>query len=270
MEPAQLKDRPALRIERFYPRAPEKVWRAWTDPQALSRWFGPGPGECVSLAELDVRVGGRYRIVFGGADGKAHEVCGAYREVARQRRLVFTWTWPRTTPERESVVTIQLDAAPGGTLLILSHEQFFDESARDGHRRGWTESLARLEEALVAEPPRTALETVRSYFTALQGGGSWQPFLAEDLVFTSFTSPLKQLHGKAAYLESTRRFFSMVASVEVRDLIVQEGKVCALTRYALRPPHGVPIDCHVAEVFAVEDAKIRSLAIYFDSAPFPK
>ena len=53
-------DQPRLDITRVYPVAPEKVWRAWTDPQALRRWFGPGEPDSVTSAELDVRVGGRY------------------------------------------------------------------------------------------------------------------------------------------------------------------------------------------------------------------
>jgi uncharacterized protein YndB with AHSA1/START domain len=51
-------EKPSLSIARSYPVAPEKVWRAWTDPQAVKQWWGPGPGEPVSLAELDVLQGG--------------------------------------------------------------------------------------------------------------------------------------------------------------------------------------------------------------------
>lgn len=64
MEITQLAEKPSLTLKRFYPVAPEKVWRAWTDPQALKKWWGPGRGEPVSVAQLDVRVGGRFRIVF--------------------------------------------------------------------------------------------------------------------------------------------------------------------------------------------------------------
>jgi uncharacterized protein YndB with AHSA1/START domain len=106
----------------------------------------------VSAAELDVRVGGRFRIVFGGPDGKAHEVQGVYREVVPNRKLVFTWTWPRTTPERESLVSIVFREVRrdegAGTELDFRHEQLFDEAVRDGHRRGWTESLAKLDDYL--------------------------------------------------------------------------------------------------------------------------
>lgn len=144
MDQARLAEKPFLVLTRRYPAAPEKVWRAWTDPDAVKRWWGPGSGEPVSLAELDLRVGGRFRIVFGGPDGNEHECSGIYREVVPHRRLVFTWTWPRTTPERESLVTVELRADGGGTELVFRHEQLFDEKARDDHKRGWSESLVKL------------------------------------------------------------------------------------------------------------------------------
>ena len=142
------RQKPFLNLVRAYPVAPEKVWRAWTDAQALKKWWGPGPGEPVAVAELDVRVGGRFRIVFGGPQGTAHEVQGTYQEVVPNRKLVFTWTWPNSTPERESVVTIVFRAADGGTELDFRHEQLFDEKVRDDHKRGWTGSLDKLEKFL--------------------------------------------------------------------------------------------------------------------------
>ena len=148
MDTTSLAEKPSLTLTRSYPVPPERVWRAWTDPQALKRWFGPGGEEPVSVADLDVRKGGRFRIVFGGADGKAHEVQGVYREVVPHRKLVFTWTWPNSTPERESVITIELGAAGGGTELVFRQEQFFDATVRDGHQRGWTESFVKLEKFL--------------------------------------------------------------------------------------------------------------------------
>ena len=145
MEPAGLAEKPSLALTRNYPVAPEKVWRAWTDAEAVKRWWGPGPGEPVSLAELDVRVGGRFRIVFGGTDGKMHECAGVYKQVQPNRKLVFTWSWHNTTPESISVVTITFHAVDDGTQLRFKHEQLFDEKARDDHRRGWSESFAKLE-----------------------------------------------------------------------------------------------------------------------------
>jgi uncharacterized protein YndB with AHSA1/START domain len=103
----------------------------------------------MAAVELDVRAGGRFRIVFGGPKGDEHEVQGVYREVVPNRRLVFTWTWPRTTPERESVITITFKAAGGGTDLEFLQEQFFDEAVRDGHKRGWSETFVKLERVVL-------------------------------------------------------------------------------------------------------------------------
>ena len=152
MEQADLKNKPALTLERHYPVAPQKVWRAWTDPKALSQWFGPGglgDPQTVSLAELDVRVGGRFRLVFGGPDGNEHEAAGVYKEVAPNRKLVFTWTWPNSTPERVSLITILFKPAGGGTDFEFRHEQFYDEAVRDNHKRGWSETFVKLEAFLL-------------------------------------------------------------------------------------------------------------------------
>jgi uncharacterized protein YndB with AHSA1/START domain len=148
METTRLAEKPSLNLRRHYPVSPEKVWRAWTDPQALKLWWGPGGPEAVSVVQLDLRVGGRFRIVFGGPRGDDHEVQGTYREVVPNRKLSFTWTWPRTTPERESLVTILFKPDGGGTALDFVHAQHFDEAVRDGHLRGWSEAFVKLERFL--------------------------------------------------------------------------------------------------------------------------
>lgn len=148
MEQAKLKEKPFLALNRSYPVAPEKVWRAWTDPEAIKRWWGPGGNDPVPVAQLDVRVGGRFRIVFGGPEGRDHECAGVYREVVPNRKLVFTWTWPNSTAERESLVTIVFKRVGSGTELEFRHEQLFDETVRDNHERGWSESFAKLERFL--------------------------------------------------------------------------------------------------------------------------
>ena len=135
--------KPSLTLKRRLNAPPAKVYAAWTDPTQIKRWFGPTQVEALSAA-ADVRVGGRYRIVMRGSDGEEHDVSGVYREVVPNEKLVFTWAW-RTTPERESLVTVTLKADGSGTILTLTHEQFFDEPARDRHRSGWTGALDKLE-----------------------------------------------------------------------------------------------------------------------------
>jgi ketosteroid isomerase-like protein len=82
---------------------------------------------------------------------------------------------------------------------------------------------------------------------------------------------VKRITGRAAYLDATKRFYSMITSMEVRELMVDGDRACALTRYQLQPPRGGPAFLSdVAEVFGVRDGRISSLDIYFDTSPFPK
>jgi uncharacterized protein YndB with AHSA1/START domain len=141
--------RAGLRITRRYPASPEKVWRAWTEPQALSAWFGPGDTNSVVIAELDVRPGGKYRIRFRTPDGEEHEVGGVYEEVLPGRRLVFSWAW-HSTPDRISRVTVELAPDNGGTVLELLHDRFVDDQARTNHQRGWAGTFAKLDALLAS------------------------------------------------------------------------------------------------------------------------
>ena len=138
-----LATKPSLTLKRRLNAPPAKVYAAWTEPAKIARWFGPQGAE-VLRAEADVRVGGRYRVIFRVPDGDEHDVSGVYREVVPNQKLVFTWAWI-STPERESLVTVALKRDGDGTLLTLTHEQFFDEAARDRHRSGWSGVLDNLE-----------------------------------------------------------------------------------------------------------------------------
>ena len=143
-------EKPALRLQRRYPVACEKVWRAWTDPQALSAWFGSAEPGSVLVADLDVRPGGKYRIRFR-MRGEEHEVGGTYEEVRPHERLAFLWAW-HSTPDRVSRVQLTLRPVPEGTELQLLHHRFVDEAARTNHERGWTVFLANLERCLTSGP----------------------------------------------------------------------------------------------------------------------
>ncbi len=137
--------KPSLTLKRRLKATPAKVFQAWTDPEKIVRWFGPHETVANSVrAEVDLRPGGRYRMNFDTLDGERHQVGGVYREVAPDSRLVFTWAW-HSTPERESLVTVTIVPDGDGSLLTLHHEQFFDQKARDGHERGWTGTLDKLE-----------------------------------------------------------------------------------------------------------------------------
>ncbi|WNC88507.1 SRPBCC domain-containing protein [Paraburkholderia sp. FT54] len=106
-------------------------------------WMHPG-GADVVRAELDVRVDGRYAIVYRKPDGNEVEVNGRYLEVVPERKLVFTWVW-RYSPEHESQVTLLLEPDGDGTWLTLTHERLADDAQCEDHRRGWTDGIDSLE-----------------------------------------------------------------------------------------------------------------------------
>ncbi len=142
---ATVTTKPSLTIKRRFNAPPEKVYAAWTDPEKLAHWMGPAGTKSVQ-AECDLRVGGRYAIKMIMPDDE-HNVSGVYREVVPNEKIVFTWAW-RSTPERESLVTVTFKKDGDGTIMTLLHEQFFDEKARDDHNRGWTGTMDKLENYL--------------------------------------------------------------------------------------------------------------------------
>lgn len=144
-----------LRITRTFAAPREKVFRAWTDPKELKRWFAPSDDFSTPIAEVDLRVGGKYRIQMKAPDGQVHTMHGTYREVTPPAKLVFTWAWeevgcggPEMTPEQETLVTLEFHDRGGTTEIILTHEFFPTVKARDSHDEGWTGCLNRLEKTL--------------------------------------------------------------------------------------------------------------------------
>jgi uncharacterized protein YndB with AHSA1/START domain len=135
--------KPSLTLKRRLKAPPAKVFAAWTDPEKVKVWMGPGEIKALRV-ETDLRVGGRFRWVMQAPDGEEHDVSGVYREVVANRKLVFTWAW-KSTPERESLVTVEIKPDGDGSLLTLTHEQFFDADARDRHQGGWTSALDKME-----------------------------------------------------------------------------------------------------------------------------
>jgi uncharacterized protein YndB with AHSA1/START domain len=143
-------ERPSLTIVRCINGPPAKVYAAWTEPALMVRWWGPDGGPVLS-AEADPRVGGRFRVAFQTLNGENHVCSGEYREVVPDRKLIFTWQWI-TMPERQSLVEITLRPIAGGTELTITHSQFFDEAARDGHAWGWNGAFDKLETMFEVAP----------------------------------------------------------------------------------------------------------------------
>jgi len=136
-------DVPALRLERTFAAPRERVFRAWTDAAELSRWFAPTDEHTTKVIELEIRVGGRYRVEMHAPSGNVHTVTGIFREIDPPERLVFTWAW-EGKDMGETLVTLEFQDRGGSTDLVLTHELFPTQELRDEHNRGWDGCLTRL------------------------------------------------------------------------------------------------------------------------------
>ena len=131
-----------LRIVRRLPATPEVVFAAWTDAASLKTWMCPGSTH-VSTAELDVRVGGHFRIVMRQAESETVHT-GVYREICPPERLAFTWSSTATRGE-VTLVTVELRPQGDATELILTHEGLPDADSAAQHESGWQRIAANLE-----------------------------------------------------------------------------------------------------------------------------
>jgi len=89
-----------VRIERTFAAPAEDVFDAWTSPEVMRRWLHPAPDWETPEAEVDLRVGGRVRVVMRRPDGSEVEARGEYTLIDRPRRLVMTWTFGRRPLQR--------------------------------------------------------------------------------------------------------------------------------------------------------------------------
>jgi uncharacterized protein YndB with AHSA1/START domain len=138
-----------LVIERVFKASPEKIFRAWTDPAILVKWWGPEGFKAAPDCQMDVRVGGAWRATMVSPQGEAHVSSGVYREIAPPKRLVFTWGWEEHGKRgHETVVEISFEPARDGTRMRFVQSIFETTNSRDMHSQGWTSSFSNLERVL--------------------------------------------------------------------------------------------------------------------------
>jgi uncharacterized protein YndB with AHSA1/START domain len=140
-----------LVITRILDAPPSLVFKVWTRPEHLARWWGP-EGFTVPSCKMDVRPGGAYRFRMRSAEGTDHWLQGVYREIVEPVRLVFTWVWEDSEgkPGHETLVTVTFSEDGGKTRLTMRQAVFESTTARDAHQGGWASCLDRLA-AYVAE-----------------------------------------------------------------------------------------------------------------------
>jgi uncharacterized protein YndB with AHSA1/START domain len=133
-------------IKRVFAASAERVFAAWTQSDLLKQWMGPGP-VTVSVAEVDLVVGGAYKLVMNDPEGGTHIPSGTYEEIVANEKLVFSWSWADS--DEVTRVTIELrEVGNNETELTLTHVGFAATEVRDHHEEGWNGCLDKLATAL--------------------------------------------------------------------------------------------------------------------------
>ena len=112
---------------------------------------------------------------------------------------------------------------------------------------------------------KTTKEIIGQYYNEIKIKGDWQSFISDDI---TFTGPGQLTHTKNAYVEATTRFLQVVKQLKINEFIVENNKACITVEYNLQSPSGNTGSCEVAEVLMVNDNKIYSSCIFFDTAAF--
>ena len=142
-----MSDGHVVRIERTFAASAEEVFDAWTSPEVMRRWFHPGPDWATPEAEVDLRVGGRVRVVMRQPDGTEGAAQGEYTLIDRPRRLVMTWTFD-DEPSNEQLIELSFTESEGSTTVLLVNSRISTDERRESQNWGWNGCLEQLERAI--------------------------------------------------------------------------------------------------------------------------
>ena len=140
---------PVVRVQRRIAAPPAAVFDAWTHPDVLRDWWSASADLRPGSIEVDLRVGGAFRLAMVDADGVEHVAVGEYVTVDRPVRLSFTWNWLESHADAAdgngTLVDVSFAPDGDGTLVTLTHTGIRSEESRASHARGWTGCLDSLE-----------------------------------------------------------------------------------------------------------------------------
>jgi len=135
-----------VQLEVLLPAPIEKVWKAWTEPGSITKWFGSDPNGKVLNAVLNVCPGGFFEITFQDSNRTEHTSFGVYSFVREFTSLAFSWNW-KSEPGVESIVTVELKSENNFTRMLFRHEHL-GKSSQHNYEEGWKSTFLKLERSL--------------------------------------------------------------------------------------------------------------------------
>ncbi|MGX5845722.1 SRPBCC domain-containing protein [Mesorhizobium sp. PL10] len=139
----------ALTITRIFEAPRALVYKMWTEPHHMKRWWGPR-GYTTLSAQVDMRLGGFWRVHSRKYDGTEVAEQGVFRQIVEAERLVFTHAWEEDDGSlgHETLVTVTFADDGDKTIMVFHQAEFLTIESRDGHLQGWGESFDMLKEYL--------------------------------------------------------------------------------------------------------------------------
>ena len=150
-QPPQAPSETELVIERLLDAPRARVWKAWTEPDLLARWFFP-KGCTIENPSFDVREGGAYACDYRASDGSVFRLRGVFETLTPPERLIFTHGWAdqNGVVEHHPRVTVDLEAVGDQTRVTVRQTGLADKASRDSHLEGWTQAIGHLARLLDA------------------------------------------------------------------------------------------------------------------------
>jgi uncharacterized protein YndB with AHSA1/START domain len=148
-------------ITRIFDAPRDLVFKAWTEPERVMRWWGPKGFTC-PVCKIDLRPGGVYFNCMHSPDGKDYWSRGVFKEIVKPERIVCTDSFAdekgnKVSPRQygmspdwpdEAIITVTMDEHGGKTSFTLQHAPIKPGKERDMCHQGWSESLDKLEDYL--------------------------------------------------------------------------------------------------------------------------
>jgi uncharacterized protein YndB with AHSA1/START domain len=132
-----------VRIERTFTASADDVFDAWTSPEVMRRWLHPNPDWATPVAEVDLRVGGKVRVVMRKPDGSEVEAQGEYTLIDRSHRLAMTWSFD-DDPSNEQLIELSFSESGGSTTVRMVNSGISTDERRDAQDQGWRGCLEQL------------------------------------------------------------------------------------------------------------------------------
>jgi uncharacterized protein YndB with AHSA1/START domain len=142
--------RDVLRIERTFAAPADAVFDAWTSPEVMRRWYHAGPDWETPEVEVDLRVGGRWRIVMRGPDGYRAELSGEYTRIDRPHGLAMTCTFSDDPSGQDQLLEVSFSESDGSTTVVLVNSRIPTDERRDSQQLGWGLCLTELEQTVAS------------------------------------------------------------------------------------------------------------------------